>query len=137
MAVADLYIVLFDSIVAKPEETGHGWEGFYFGENGEHSWYQISKAIGDALVKLGLTDEVEPTPFTVEELVKYFGSEKAGWYSGTNSRCRANRGRSIGWKPKYTTEDMLKSIYPEVEALWKQKQQGTLQHKVEPSVGRN
>ena len=89
--VADLYIILFDSIVDAPDKTGHGWEGFYFGENGEHSWYEISKAIGDALVKLGLTDEAEPTPFTVEELVNYFGSEKAGWYSGTNSRCRANR----------------------------------------------
>ncbi|KAI0707122.1 NAD-P-binding protein [Earliella scabrosa] len=117
--VADLYIVLFDGILNNPDKTGHGWEGFYFGENGEHTWYQISQAIGEALVKLGIADDATPTTFTVEELVKYFGSEKAGWYSGTNSRCRANRGRSIGWKPKHTTEDMLQSILPEVEAIWK------------------
>ena len=69
-------------------------------------------------MKLGICDDPEPTTFTVEELVKYFGEEKWGWYSGTNSRCRAERARGIGWKPKYTTEDLLKSILPEVEA-WK------------------
>ena len=119
LAVADLYIVLYDALVADPEKVGHGWEGIFYGENGEHSWYQISKAIGEAMVALGLTTDPEPTPFAVEEYVKYFGSEKAGWYSGTNSRCRANRGRSIGWKPKHTTEEMLQSILPEVEAIWK------------------
>ncbi len=117
MKVADLYIVLFDSIVSNPEKIGHGWEGFYFGENGEHSWYQISKAIGDALVHFGIATESDPTPFTAEELVKYFGSEKRGYSYGSNSRCRANRSRSIGWKPKYLTEDMIRSIVLEVEAL--------------------
>ncbi|KAI0787434.1 NAD(P)-binding protein [Fomes fomentarius] len=119
---ADLYITLFDSILNNPDKTGHGWEGFYFGANGEHSWGQISAAIGEALVDLGISDNAEPTSFTVEELVKYFGSEEVGWYNGTNSRARANRGRSIGWKPKYTTEDFLKSIRPEVEALVKKSQ---------------
>ncbi|KAI0635945.1 NAD-P-binding protein [Trametes polyzona] len=118
--VADLYIQLFDQIVSNPDKTGHGWEGFYFGENGEHSWYQISRAIGEALVALGIASDAEPTPFSVAELVKYFGSERMGWYSGSNSRCRADRGRAIGWKPRYTTEDMLKSIRPEIEAIIKQ-----------------
>lgn len=119
---ADLYLTLFDSILNNPDKTGHGWEGLYFGENGEHSWGQISAAIGQALVEFGISDNAEPTSFTVEEFVKYFGSEQAGWYNGTNSRARANRGRSIGWKPKHTTEDFLKSIRPEVEALVKKSQ---------------
>ncbi|KAI0767991.1 NAD-P-binding protein [Trametes elegans] len=122
--VADLYIVLFDSIVNNPDKTGHGWEGFYFGENGEHSWYQISRAIGDVLVELGISKDPEPTPFSPEELVKYFGSEFMGWYSGTNSRARADRSRSIGWKPKYTTEDLLKSIKPEILAYKKLLEEG-------------
>ncbi|KAI0787443.1 NAD-P-binding protein [Fomes fomentarius] len=120
--IADLYITLFDSINNNPEKTGHGWEGFYFGENGEHTWYQLSKAIGEALVALGITQDSEPTTFSVEELVKYFGAEEWGWHGGTNSRCRANRARAIGWKPKYATEDFLKSIRPEVEALWNKSQ---------------
>ncbi|KAI0737098.1 NAD(P)-binding protein [Daedaleopsis nitida] len=95
--VAQLYIVLFDAIISNPDKTGHGWEGFYFGENGEHSWYDISKAIGEAFVELGISapGEAEPTPFTVDELVKYWGSENGGWYNGSNSRCRADRGRSL------------------------------------------
>ena len=40
-----------------------------------------------------------------------------GNYGGTNSRCRADRGRSIGWKPKYTKDDMLKSIRSEMEFI--------------------
>ncbi|KAI0661778.1 NAD-P-binding protein [Cubamyces menziesii] len=122
--VADLYIVLFDSIVSNPDKTGHGWEGFYFGENGEHSWYQISRAIGEALVELGISQDPEPTAFSREELIKYFGSEQMGNYAGSNSRCRADRGRSIGWKPTRTSEDMIKSIKPEVEAYLKKQQAG-------------
>ena len=40
-------------------------------------------------------------------------------YLGSNSRCQANRSRSIGWNPLKTTEDFLKSIKVEVEALIK------------------
>ena len=112
-------MVLFDAIVRSPDSTGHGWEGFYFGESGEHSWYQISKAIGEEFVDLGISTDPEPTSFTIEDFEKYFGGEHWGWYSGTNSRCRANRARALGWKPKYTSEDMLKSIRPEVEACLK------------------
>ncbi|CAL1699088.1 unnamed protein product [Somion occarium] len=118
--IADLYIVLFDAIVTNPDKVGHGREGYYFGENGEHHWSQISRAIGEAFVQLGISTDPEPTPFTDEELIKYFGSLWAGNYSGTNSRCRANRSRAIGWKPKHTTQDMVASIKPEVEAAIKQ-----------------
>ncbi|KAI0737089.1 hypothetical protein C8Q80DRAFT_1214827 [Daedaleopsis nitida] len=118
--VADLYIVLFDSIVRSPDKTGHGWEGFYFGENDEHSWYQISKAIGDALVNLEVIEDSEPTSFTADELAQYFGSEEVAlsqW--GTNARCHANRSRLIGWRPRNTSEDMLEGIILEVEAIVK------------------
>jgi len=118
--IADLYDVLFTLILAEPSKPGHGREGFYFGENGEHTWYDISKAIGVAMVKLGLSKSVEPTPFTEEELGKYFGSKTVGYYFGTNSRCRANRSKAIGWKPKKTTDDMLKSIKLEMEVILKQ-----------------
>ncbi|KNZ81922.1 hypothetical protein J132_10201, partial [Termitomyces sp. J132] len=107
--VADLYIVLYDSIKNNPA-TGHGREGFYFGENGEHTLYQIGKAISEALVEIGRGNSPEPTTFSKEEVQKYFGSN----YLGTNSRCRANRSRAIGWKPTKTTADMLGSIKLEV-----------------------
>ena len=54
---------------------GHGREGYFFGESGEHTWGDISKAIGKALVELGHGKDEEPTTITPGELVKYFGSE--------------------------------------------------------------
>ncbi|THH19044.1 hypothetical protein EW146_g2059 [Bondarzewia mesenterica] len=110
--VADLFIVILSAALADPQ-TPHGREGFYFGENGEHVMYDVSKEIGKAMVELGLAKSSEPTPFSPEENQKYFG----GTYLGTNSRARAERGRALGWKPVKTTKDMLASIKPEVEII--------------------
>jgi len=111
--VADLYIVLYDSIVTHPAATGHGREGIYFGENGEHNLYDVGKAIGEAMVAIGKADNPEPTTFTKEEIDKHQGLS----YFGTNCRAVANRSRSIGWKPVKTTKDLLASIKPEVVAI--------------------
>ena len=70
--VVDLYIVLYNSIVSNPA-TAHGREGIYFGENGEHSFYDNGKAIGEALTAIGKLDNPEPTMLTKEEILKYFG----------------------------------------------------------------
>ena len=60
---------------ADPERAGHGWEGYYFAENGHSSWYDIAHAIGTVLVELGIAPDPEPTAFTPDEIVKYWGSE--------------------------------------------------------------
>ena len=70
--VADLYIVLYNSIVSNPA-TAHGREGIYFGENGEHNFHDVGKAIGEALTAIGKLDNPEPTTLTNEEIVKYLG----------------------------------------------------------------
>ncbi|GBE88351.1 hypothetical protein SCP_1301660 [Sparassis crispa] len=111
--VADLYIVVFDAVMSgKP--IGHGREGFYFAENGEHQLYDIGKAIGAALVDLGMAKSDEPTTFSKAELDKYFGGSAD---LGTNSRCRAERSRAIGWKPVKGTRDMLASVRPEIDNM--------------------
>lgn len=110
--VADLYLIVFDRVLADPK-TAHGREGFYFGENGEHKLYDVAKGIAQALFDLGKGKSPEPTTFTDAENQKYFG----GTYLGTNSRARAERSRALGWKPTKTTEDLLASIRPEVEAI--------------------
>ncbi|EPS94587.1 NAD-binding protein [Fomitopsis schrenkii] len=117
--VADMYITLFDALLENPDRVGHGWEGIYYGENGHIPWYDICKAVGQALVDLGVTDDPEPTPFTDEELIKYWGSITAGGYGGTTCRCRSDRARSLGWKPRYGNEGLLTSIKPEAELQWK------------------
>jgi hypothetical protein len=64
--VADLYIVLYDSVVSN-SATGHGREGYYFAENGEYMFYDVaSKVIAEALVAKGIGTS-EPTSFTEED----------------------------------------------------------------------
>lgn len=78
--MADLYINLFDAIVANSEKVGHGVDGYYFGATDEHNWYDLSKAIGQSMVKLGLSKTDEPDQFTDEELAKYWGSLVSFFY---------------------------------------------------------
>lgn len=70
--VADLYIVLFDAIRSNPESVTHGREGFYFGENGEHTLYEVGKRIAEDLVALGIATNAVPSTFTDEEIKIYF-----------------------------------------------------------------
>jgi hypothetical protein len=60
--------------VANPEGTGHGRSGLYFGENGEHSLYEVAQAISQALVDTGRVKggSSEPTTFSKEEIKVYF-----------------------------------------------------------------
>ena len=69
--MADLYILLLNHVLEKPEDTPHGREGFFFGESDEHSFYEVGKAIGDALVAIGKSDNSEPSTLTKQEIEKY------------------------------------------------------------------
>ncbi|KIJ63848.1 hypothetical protein HYDPIDRAFT_133756 [Hydnomerulius pinastri MD-312] len=109
--IGDLYIVVYDAILEG--KAGHGREGLYFGENGEHVLKDISIKIAEALNDLGESSSREPTSFDQSDYDK--PENKFLIYLGTNSRCKSNRARSLGWKPKYTTEDMLQSIKGEVQ----------------------
>jgi hypothetical protein len=70
--VAGLYVVLLDKLLQNPDPVPHGREGFYFGENGEHSLYEVSKTIGEGLVAMGKSSDAEPTTFSKDEIDKYF-----------------------------------------------------------------
>lgn len=114
---ANLYLILFDAVLANPEKVGHGREGYFFVENGEHTWYDLSKAIGGPFVKAGLSKDSEPTTLTDEELIKYTGSVEIGHKMGSNVRCHANCARGLGWKPTKTNKDMFDNLSLEVSAL--------------------
>ena len=70
--VSGLYVVLYNTIASNPM-AAHGREGIYIGENGQHTLYDVAKAIQEAMVELGLSKETEPSSFTREEVQKYFG----------------------------------------------------------------
>ncbi|KAF9240417.1 hypothetical protein BU15DRAFT_45759 [Melanogaster broomeanus] len=107
--IADLYIVLYDATLEG--KAGHGREGLYFGENGEHVLKDISVKIAEALNDLGVSDSREPTSFDQQDYSR--PENRFIRYLGTNSRCKANRARALGWKPRFTTDDMLKSVKDE------------------------
>lgn len=71
--MADLYILLFNTILTYPEQTAHGKEGFYFGESGEHDMYTVGKTICDGMRVMGVPSDPEPSTFSAEELHKFFG----------------------------------------------------------------
>ncbi|OJT02633.1 hypothetical protein TRAPUB_6814 [Trametes pubescens] len=111
--IVQLYEVLWNNVI-EGKAIGHGKEGYYFGENGEHILLDVAKTIGAELKELGLAESDEPTTFTKEEVDRWFGGSES---LGSNSRCRANRSRVVGWKPKKGTEDMLASIKPEIQYM--------------------
>ncbi|KAI0701253.1 NAD-P-binding protein [Cerioporus squamosus] len=122
---AELYYLLFDAVLADPSKLGHGREGYYFVEADEVKAYDICKSIGEALVKLGRADNAEPTEMTPEEQLQFFGSDYVVSILFSNTRCRADRGRkTLGWKPKYNTKDLLDSVYYEVEVAAKKQAAG-------------
>ncbi len=67
-----MYLVVFNAIRANPGNVAHGRDGYYFGVNGEHLAYDVSKELGRVLVDLGKSSSDEPTPLNQEDLDKYF-----------------------------------------------------------------
>ncbi|KAI9463255.1 hypothetical protein BJY52DRAFT_1350476 [Lactarius psammicola] len=113
---AELYQVIFDAALSDPK-TPHGREGYYFGANDEYRLYDLAKAYSQALYDMSKGKSPEPTTFTAEEAQKYFGGD----WLGSNARCKAERGKALGWKPTKTSKDFLESVRPEVEAIIAQK----------------
>ena len=102
----------------EPTRISHGREGFFFTENGEYKVYDVIKAVGETLVKLGLAKDAEPDVLTSEECIQYFGSEFIAGVLFSNARCTADRLRKeVGWAPKYTTADLIQNVKEDVEIV--------------------
>ncbi|KAF9012835.1 NAD(P)-binding protein [Hymenopellis radicata] len=108
--LAILYVVLLDHVLglASHNEFQHGRSGYYFAENGEHELLDVSKAL-------------EPQTLTPEEATHPLFGEVRDYnlenILGTNTRCRADRSKAIGWKPSRGTDALIASVRREVEAL--------------------
>lgn len=98
-------------------DIGHGKSGYYLGIAGEYTLLSAARAIGTVLVDKKITTETQPTTLSEEEMQKYYGGS---YYMGGNSRGRADRSKSIGWKPDWTDErDFLKDVKDEVDRVEK------------------
>ncbi|KAI0029867.1 hypothetical protein K488DRAFT_55440 [Vararia minispora EC-137] len=102
--VADLFALVLRAAISGT--VRHGRQGYFFAENGEYRIIDAARAYTKTLHELGKSATAEPTSFTGEEIVKYFG----GPFLGSNCRIRAVLGRELGWKPVKTTEDFIASI---------------------------
>ncbi|MEU6715490.1 NAD-dependent epimerase/dehydratase family protein [Nonomuraea sp. NPDC046802] len=87
--VADLYLLALDAAPAG---------SFYFVENGEASFADITAAIAEAL-GLGSAEA-----WDITTAVQEWGYEAAVFALGSNSRVRGERARAqLGWRPRHTS----------------------------------
>ncbi|GAA3708627.1 NAD-dependent epimerase/dehydratase family protein [Nonomuraea antimicrobica] len=85
----DLYLAALDA--AAPGS-------FYFAENGESSFKDLTTAIADTLRLPG------PTPLDIDTAIDIWGHEVAVYALGSNSRVRGRTARTdLDWKPRHTS----------------------------------
>lgn len=119
--LADFFVLLLQKALEGKASTGK--EGIYFCESGEHQQKDVVAKIGAALYKHKAISQPEVVQFTAEEVDK-FGGGLYGWLGiASNSRCKAERARALGWKPSGTRGTILDSIESEVEFILAQKKQ--------------
>jgi len=92
--LVDFYILLLEKALAG--EAPKNNEGYYFTENGQHNFLELSEHIGQSLVKHGVfkdpTSEGIVNNTDVIPLMLQYAT-------GGNSRSRAVKARKLGWKP--------------------------------------
>ncbi|KAG9662957.1 NAD(P)-binding protein, partial [Aureobasidium melanogenum] len=99
-----------------------GKNGYYFTENGEHVWGDLSKVIAESAKQQGLLKEVKTEQMDMETAKKTAGFEAISW--GWNSRGKARRFKEVlGWKPQE------RSIEDEVPTIVKKEHERMQQQK--------
>ncbi|KAI9894551.1 MAG: hypothetical protein M1814_001905 [Vezdaea aestivalis] len=118
-----LYLLLLEEALKEGGGNLKAWgsEGYFFAENGEHVWSDISSLVAKEVYKQGLIDSQEVESLTSDTIHALVPGGPVLW--GSNSRGRAIRAKSIlGWHPQ---EKSLEKTIPEdvrLEALRKQNQ---------------
>jgi nucleoside-diphosphate-sugar epimerase len=108
--VSDAYIILLDQLLAaygpnaKPN-TPHspylttGREGYYFVENGIHSWRQVTEKVAELFYKNGIIKSPQVARLPDNEIEEKFLGDIKWSFIGTQSSAKADRLRKLGWKP--------------------------------------
>lgn len=126
--LADAFLIIFDQLLAaygpnasadvKPSSfLTTGREGYYFVENGTHSWRQLSEKVGEVLYTKGLVEDPEVDSFPDNKIE---GEPWAGYATlllGSQSSSKAERIRKLGWKPCRAT--IFDSVDEQVDAIIK------------------
>ncbi|KZV76064.1 NAD(P)-binding protein [Peniophora sp. CONT] len=107
--------VFFATLLAKAVDgsaPSGAVEGHYIIENGTYQYFKLAQIYTEALYAKGKSSSPEPTKFAQEELeaIPFL------FALGSNSTTAGPRARSLGWAPKYTTEDFYAWVPKEVDA---------------------
>lgn len=115
--LSDLYLKLVENAAAGgstaewPDKPAlWGPEGYFFSENGEHVWGDISQLVATEAQKQGLIKSDEVKSISAEEAKELTPFGHALW--GANSRSRAKRAReALKWKPTGASiQDTVKAV---------------------------
>ncbi|KAI5362229.1 Putative NAD-dependent epimerase/dehydratase, NAD(P)-binding domain-containing protein [Septoria linicola] len=95
-----------------------GAEGYYFCENGEHVWADVSQWVADEAKKQKLIESNQVKPITAEDAASRTPAGHVLW--GANSRGRAKRGKELlSWKPEGGSlkEEISRAVEEEAKRL--------------------
>ncbi|KAL8653039.1 MAG: hypothetical protein Q9226_004010, partial [Calogaya cf. arnoldii] len=94
-----VFVALVEAAAAGGGGAMFGDQAYYFTENGEHIWGQISKAVASAAHKQGFISSDAVETHSDKDINEMCQAGAMLW--GANSRCRAIRARKLlGWTPK-------------------------------------
>lgn len=108
--LSDLYLKLVEAAATSAGNAFWNNQGYYFTENGEHVWGEISHKIASEAYKQGLLPSDDVISVTGKEADQLSAHASLLW--GGNSRASAIRARKLlGWRPK---ERSIEDEIPEV-----------------------
>ena len=111
--LSKVYLALVEAATEGGGKATWGKAGYYFTENGEHIWGEISKVVASSAQQQGFISSDEVVSVSAEEADKLSSYGSVLW--GTNSRCRAIRARKLlGWSP--TEKSLIDEIPLAVES---------------------
>ena len=96
--LSDCFLKLVEAAASGGGNATWDKEGYYFTENGEHAWGQMSKLIAEDAKKKTLIPTDEVATVSAEDADRLGKHGFLLW--GANSRCKAIRARKLlGWSP--------------------------------------
>eukprot|EP01117_Protostelium_nocturnum_P019401 TRINITY_DN8408_c0_g1_i1.p1 TRINITY_DN8408_c0_g1~~TRINITY_DN8408_c0_g1_i1.p1 ORF type:complete len:344 (-),score=131.33 TRINITY_DN8408_c0_g1_i1:163-1194(-) len=120
--VASLFELITRKVI-NGETVPKGKEGFFFCENGDHTWLQVSEGVAKELKSLGKLPTEEIKSVTVQRLADHLGGNVSVVELGlaSNSRSRAEKSRKLGWNPSVPASAFFSHFEDEVKRTLEKK----------------
>lgn len=114
--LVDLYMMLMEDGLSGSPKAPTGAEGYYFCATDTYQWKELAAEVGKRLHAKGAISTPEARTVTAEEEADVFGAW-SGFAYASNSRSKAGKACTLGWKPKHHTTGLFDSIDAEYEAV--------------------